>query len=95
MPEYFWVFISDTINLIVPQTEEKLLRSLSVQQNVTYRMLAIRIANYPDNFDSSGKFVDNSTKINCLEIIGYRIKYSTVLWLLELNIRRGGRRYIL
>jgi len=25
----------------------------------------------------------NSTKLTCLEIIGYRIKYNTVLWLLE------------
>ena len=28
-------------------------------------------------------------KLTCLEIIGYRIKYSTVLWLVELKIRRG------
>ena len=38
-----------------------------------------------------GKFVENSTKLTCLEISGYRIKYSTVLWLLELHIR-GGRK---
>jgi len=31
----------------------------------------------------------NSTKVTCLEIIGYWIKYSTVLWLLELQIRCG------
>jgi len=31
----------------------------------------------------------NSTKLTCLEITGYRIKCSTVLWLLELHIRRG------
>jgi len=37
----------------------------------------------------SGKFVENCTKLICLEITGYRIKYSTVLWLLELQIRRG------
>ena len=36
-----------------------------------------------------GKFVENSTKLTCLEITGYRIKYGTVLWLLELQIRRG------
>jgi len=33
-----------------------------------------------------GKSAKNSTA--CLEITGYRIKYSTVLWLLELQIRR-------
>ena len=48
-----------------------------------------RIANYPDRFGPSGKFVENPTKLNCLEITSYRIKYSTVLWLLELQIRRG------
>ena len=31
----------------------------------------------------------NSTKVTCHEITGYRIKYSTVLRLLELQIRRG------
>ena len=40
-------------------------------------------------FGPSGKFVENSTKPTCLEITGYRIKYNTVLWLLELQIRRG------
>jgi len=35
------------------------------------------------------KFVENSKKLTCLEMIGYRIKYSTVLWLLELQIRHG------
>jgi len=42
----------------------------------------------------SGKFVDNSTKLTCLQITRYRIKYSTVLWLPELNmIEMFGRRY--
>jgi hypothetical protein len=49
-------------------------------------MLAIRIANYPDHLGPLGKFVENSTKLTCLEIAGYRIKYSAVLWLLELQI---------
>jgi len=53
------------------------------------RTLVIRITNYPDRLDSSGKFVENSTELTCLEITGYRITYSTVLWLLELQIRRG------
>jgi len=33
----------------------------------------------------------NSTKLTCLEIAGYRIKYSTVLWILELQIRNGSK----
>ena len=53
------------------------------------RTLDPRIANYPDRFGPSGKSVENSTKLPCLEITGNRIKYSTVLWLLGLQIRRG------
>jgi len=53
------------------------------------RKLVIRIVNYPDRLGPSGKFVQNSTKLAWLEIVGYRIKYSTVLWLLELQISRG------
>jgi hypothetical protein len=53
------------------------------------RKMVIRIANYPDQLGPSGKFVENSTRLTCLEISGYRIKYSAVLWLLELQIRRG------
>ena len=47
-------------------------------------------AGYLDRLGPSGKFVENSTRLTCLEIAGYRIKYSTVLWLIELQIR-GGR----
>jgi hypothetical protein len=39
---------------------------------------------YSDRLGPWGKFAENSTKLT-----GYRIKYSTVLWLLELQIRRG------
>jgi hypothetical protein len=46
-------------------------------------------AGYPDRLGPSGKFVENSTKLSCLEITGYRIKCSAVLWLLELQIRCG------
>jgi len=46
-------------------------------------------AGYPDRFGLSGKFVENSTKLTYLEITCYQIKYSTVLWLIELQIRRG------
>jgi len=53
------------------------------------RTLVIAIANYPEQLDPSGKFVEISTKLTCLEITGYRIKYSRVLWLLELQIRSG------
>ena len=62
------------------------------------RKLVIRTSNYPDRLELSDKFVKNSTELNCLEITGYQIKYSTVLWLLELQMRRGQRfrgRYIL
>jgi hypothetical protein len=48
------------------------------------RTLAFRLAIYLDRLDRSGKFVDNSTKLTYLKITGYRIKYSTVLWFLEL-----------
>jgi hypothetical protein len=51
--------------------------------------LVIRITCYPDRLGPSSKFVDNSTKLICLEITGDRIKCRTVLWLLELQIRRG------
>ena len=53
------------------------------------RQLVIRMADYPDRLGSSGKFVQNSTKLTCLEITGCQIKYSTVLWLIELQIRRS------
>ena len=52
------------------------------------RTLVIWIANYPDHIGASGKFVKNATKLTCLEITRYRIKYSKVLWLIELQIRR-------
>ena len=53
------------------------------------RTLVNRIDKYPDRFGPSGKFYENSTKLTCPEITSYRIKYSTVLWLIELQIRRG------
>ena len=62
------------------------------------RTLIFRIANYPDRLRTSEKFVDNSTKTNCLDVTAYRIKYSTVLWLLELQsgvVEMFIRRYIL
>ena len=44
---------------------------------------------YPDRLGSSGKCVENSTELTCLEITGYRIEHSTALCLLVLRIRRG------
>jgi hypothetical protein len=58
----------------------------NVRNNSTYPD-----AGYPDRLGPSGKSVDNSTKLACLEITGYRIKNSAVLWLLELQIKRGRR----
>jgi len=43
------------------------------------RTLVIRHANYPDRLSLSGKYVENSTQLTCLEITAFRIKYSTVL----------------
>ena len=47
--------------------------------------MVIRIAIYPNRLGPSGKNVENFTKITCLEIAGYRNKYSTVSWLLEIS----------
>jgi len=52
-------------------------------------MLVIRMAKCPDRLGRLGKFVENSTKLTCRGITGYRIKYGTVLWLLELQTRRS------
>jgi hypothetical protein len=53
------------------------------------RTLVIRIADYPDLLGLANKFVENSTKLTRLETTGDRIEYSTVLWLLELQIMSG------
>jgi hypothetical protein len=53
------------------------------------RTLVSRTTSYPDRLGPSSKFVENSPKLTCLEISSYRIKYSTVLWLTEIQIRRG------
>jgi hypothetical protein len=67
------------------------------EQNSTYPD-----AGYPERQMSgsagpSGKLVENLQKLTCLEIIGYRIKYSTVLWLLDIQsgvVEGFRRRYI-
>jgi hypothetical protein len=46
-------------------------------------------AGCPDRVGPSSKFVDKPTKLPSLEIAGYLIKYSTVLWLLEIQISVG------
>jgi len=51
--------------------------------------MVIRFVNYPDRLVPSGKFDESSTEINCLEIIGFRIKYSAMLWFIKLQSRRG------
>jgi len=63
-------------------------RVIQVQQNSTSPD-----AGYPDRLVPSDRFVENSTKLTCLEITGYRIKYNTVLWLLELQIRSDRKVY--
>jgi hypothetical protein len=55
-----------------------------VQQNSTYPE-----ALYPDRLDPSDKCVWNSAKLICIEIAGYRIKYGTLLLVLEIQIGRG------
>jgi hypothetical protein len=53
------------------------------------RTQVIRFHNYPDRLGPSVKFGENSTILTYFEVTGYQIKYSTVLWHLELQIRRG------
>ena len=55
--------------------------------NPVIRTLLIRTANYPNQLGPSGKFVDNSTKLTCLENTSYWIRYITVLHFIELQIR--------
>jgi hypothetical protein len=60
--------------------------------------LSVRWLPGSDRIGLSGEFVENCTKVTYLEINGYRIKYSSVLWLLELQTRRDRkvrRRYML
>jgi hypothetical protein len=52
-------------------------------------------AGCPDRLGPSRKLEENSTKLTCLEITGYRIKYNRVLRLAELQIRRGQNIYLL
>jgi len=65
------------------------LRSLKIKQYEVLQNSTYPDFGYPDLLGSSGKFVENSTQLTCLEITCYRIKHNTVLCLLELQIRRG------
>jgi len=62
-------------------------------RNPLIRTLVIRNANYLDRLGPSCKYVENSIQLTCRESTGYRIKYSAVLWLLQLQIRRGRKVY--
>jgi hypothetical protein len=57
--------------------------------NSTYPDAGYPIANYPDRLGPLHVFVNNSARLTLLVITGYRIKYSTMLWLLEFQIRCG------
>jgi len=46
------------------------------------RTLVIRTSYYPEYLDLYIRFIENSTKLTCLENTRYLVKYSTVLWLL-------------
>jgi hypothetical protein len=54
---------------------------LSSRRTDDSRTPLIWISNYPDRLGPSVRFVENSAKLTSLEIAGYLIKYSTVLWL--------------
>ena len=58
--------------------------NVKTQQNSTYPYTG-----YPNRLGHAGKLPENSTELICLEITNYQIKYRTVLWLLELRIRRS------
>jgi hypothetical protein len=64
---------------------------LQYSRNLLIQAFVNRITNYPDQLDPSGKLIDNSTKLTCLEHSDYRIEYSTVLWLIELQTGRVRR----
>jgi len=78
------------VRILLEETETRFLllvahrSSKDVQQK-----LVIWISSNSDRLGPSRKYVENSTNLTCLEITGYQIKYSTVLWPLELQVRRG------
>ena len=68
-----------------------LLGLLDPDRPCTIELYTYPDAGYPDRLGPSRKYsyVENSTKLTCLEITCYRMKYSTVFWLLEFHIRSG------
>ena len=62
---------------------------LKYRRTPLIRKLVIRTANNPDRLGPSSKFGENYTKLTCLELTSYRIKYSSVLRLIELQISCG------
>ena len=71
------------------QTNVVMLVSSTEFGTVEFHLPERWLANYTGRLGPSGKFVENSTELTCLEITVFRIKYRTVLRLLELHIRRG------
>jgi len=63
-----------TCSIVLPSS----LQTSKYSRTPLIRTLVIRTTNCPDRLGPSGKFVENSTKLYCLELTGYRIKYSTV-----------------
>ena len=62
------------------------LRNATKQIQIQYNSI---YPEHPDRLGPSGRSVENSTKLTILDITSYRIKYTTVLWRLELQFRRG------
>ena len=79
-----------TLLQLAPVSNKHLnLWSLKIKQYEVQHNSTNPDAGYPDRLGPSGKLIDNSIKLTCFEIAGYRINYCAVLWLLELQIRRG------
>jgi len=64
-------------------------KQIQMRQNSTYPDAGYPVRQLSGSAWPFVLFVENSTTLTCLEITGYRIKYGTVLWFLELQIRRG------
>ena len=86
--EFHTIYKNSTHSLFTVLTE-LFLKQYNIRRTPLIRTLVTWNANYPDRLGPSVKFVENSKKLTCPEITGYRTKYSSVLWLLELQIRRG------
>jgi hypothetical protein len=79
-PAVFLLVIAGNSKYFVVSSNAKIL----IQLNSSYPN-----AGYPDRLGPSGKLVESSTNLTCLETTCNLIEYSTVLWLLELQISRG------